>query len=104
MSCKQCSKRGFRGDAAVARISFTAVGAATGGVEGIKGGALGAGTAATLVFGGRSGDVSGSLLVVEPLPAGRMGLADTTGDRAGAGIQMVSPLPASRVSHSRMLR
>src|SRR5205814_7486532 len=76
---------------------------ATGG-GGTKVATLTAAAGATMGFGGAGSRVSGSLLVVVPLPTGRGDLTAATGGRAGAGIQIVSPLPASSVSHSRMLR
>src|SRR5205807_9349225 len=103
INCKQCSKRGFNGETAVAAISLGGGGTVIGG-GGTKVATLTAAAAATAGFGGAGSSVSGSLLVVVPLPTGRGDLTVATGGRAGAGIQIVSPLPASRVSHSRMLR
>src|SRR5438876_9815210 len=92
INCKQCSKRGFNGETAVAAISLGGGATATEG-----GGTNVAAAAATAGFGSAGSSVSGSLLVVVPLPAGRGDLTAATGGRAGAGIQIVSPLPASRV-------
>src|SRR5438552_17577272 len=66
INCKQCSKRGFNGETAVAAISLGGGGTATGGT---KVATLTA--AAAMGLGGAGSSVSGSLLVVVPLPADR---------------------------------
>src|SRR5207237_8739746 len=63
INCKQCSKRGFNGETAVAAISL--------GGGGTKVATLTAAAAATTGFGGAGSSVSGRLLVVVPLPTGR---------------------------------
>src|SRR5205823_14789731 len=83
INCKQCSKRGFNGETAVAAISLGGSGTATEGGS-TKVATLTAAAGATMGFGGPGSRVSGSLLVVVPLPTGRGDLTAATGGRAGA--------------------
>src|SRR5205814_10709616 len=81
INCKQCSKRGFNGETAVAAISLGGGATATGG-GGTNVATLAAAAAATMGLGGTGSSVSGSLFAVVPLPTGRVDLTVATGGRA----------------------